>query len=64
MTVLGIVFIVFAPAIVSLFSSDPEILRYGISCLRILGVGYPMYAVGMIVIQARTPPARSGSMSW
>ena len=52
MTVLGIGFIVFAPAIVSLFSSDPEILRYGVSCLRILGVGYPMYAVGMIVIQA------------
>jgi putative MATE family efflux protein len=52
MTVLGLVFFVLAPAIVGLFTDDPEIRRYGINCLRILGVGYPMYAVGMIVIQA------------
>lgn len=52
MTVTGAVFIFFAPAIVGLFTADEEILRYGVSCLRILGVGYPMYAVGMIVIQA------------
>jgi putative MATE family efflux protein len=52
MTVLGLVFVVLAPQIVALFTDDPEIRRYGISCLRILGVGYPMYAVGMIVIQA------------
>ncbi len=52
MTVLGLGFFVFAPEIVGMFTDDPEIRRYGISCLRILGVGYPMYAVGMIVIQA------------
>lgn len=52
MTVLGAVFIVLAPRIVGLFSTDPEILRYGTNCLRIMGIGYPMYAVGMIVIQA------------
>lgn len=52
MLLLGILLIIFAPLIVALFSSDPEILRYGTSCLRILGLGYPMYAVGMIIIQA------------
>ena len=52
MTVIGIVMIVLAPQIVSLFSTEPEVIRYGTSCLRILGVGYPMYAVGMIIIQA------------
>lgn len=52
MTVLGLIFIILAPQIVGLFTSDEEILRYGISCLRIMGLGYPMYAVGMIVIQA------------
>ena len=41
-----------APQIVSLFSAEPEVMRYGTSCIRILGVGYPMYAVGMIIIQA------------
>lgn len=52
MTFLGIVTVLFAPQIVSLFSTDAEILRYGTHCMRILGIGYPMYAVGMIVIQA------------
>ena len=52
MTVLGFSFVIFAPTLVGLFTDDPEIRRFGISCLRILGVGYPMYAVGMIIIQA------------
>jgi putative MATE family efflux protein len=52
MTVLGFSFVAFAPQMVSLFTDDPEIRRYGINCLRILGLGYPMYAVGMIIIQA------------
>lgn len=52
MTVLGAVFVILAPEIVGLFSADAEILRYGVNCLRILGFGYPMYAIGMVVIQA------------
>ncbi len=52
MTVVGMLLIAFAPAIVGLFSSDDEVLRYGVSCLRILGVGVPMYAIGMIITQA------------
>ena len=52
MAAIGIMMIVLAPQIVSLFSTEPEVIRYGTSCLRILGVGYPMYAVGMIIIQA------------
>ena len=71
MTVLGFVFVVLAPLIVSLFTADPEIHRYGVNCLRILGVGYPMYAVGMIVIQAlngagdtRTPSILNFIVFW
>jgi putative MATE family efflux protein len=52
MTAVGLALIVLAPQIVALFSTEAEVLRYGTSCLRILGFGYPMYAVGMIIIQA------------
>ncbi|MFQ5547921.1 MAG: MATE family efflux transporter [Woeseia sp.] len=52
MTVLGLVLIALAPQVVGWFSSEPDVLRFGTSCLRILGIGYPMYAVGMIIIQA------------
>ena len=49
---MGLISVVLAPLIVGLFSSEPEVIRYGTSCIRILGIGYPMYAVGMIIIQA------------
>ena len=52
MLVIGLAMVVMAPFIVALFSGDPDVMRYGTSCLRILGIGYPMYAVGMIVVQA------------
>jgi putative MATE family efflux protein len=52
MTVLGLVSIIAAPTMVGWFSDDPEIVRYGTNCLRIMGIGYPAYAAGMIVIQA------------
>jgi putative MATE family efflux protein len=52
MALVGIVMLLTAPQITALFSTDAEVLRYGTSCLRILGVGFPMYAVGMIMIQA------------
>ena len=52
MTVLGILLLILAPTIVGWFSSEPDILKYGTSCLRIMGIGYPAYAAGMILIQA------------
>ena len=52
MMLIGVVLVALAPAIAGFFTSDPDVLRYGTSCLRILAVGIPMYAVGMIVTQA------------
>ena len=52
MTVTGSILVLFAAQIVGLFSSDADILRYGIPCLQIFGLGYPVWAVGMIAVQA------------
>ncbi len=52
MTSIGALIVVLAPVITALFSSDPDVMRYGTSCLRILGLGFPVYAVGMIIVQA------------
>ncbi|MEO1244698.1 MAG: MATE family efflux transporter [Pseudomonadota bacterium] len=52
MSTVGAVSFAFAPQITGLFSSDPDVLRYGSDCLRILAVGYPAYAVGMVMSQA------------
>jgi len=52
MTVVGFSMVAAAPAITGLFSSDPEVIYYGANCLRILGLGFPIYAVGLILTQA------------
>lgn len=43
---------VLAPQIIQLFSDEPEVLRYGVSCLRIIGIGFTTFAAGMIVLQS------------
>jgi putative MATE family efflux protein len=48
----GTFLVVFAEAITGLFTSEADVLSWGTSCLQILGLGFPMYAVGMVVVQA------------
>jgi len=52
MTGLGLLSVLAAPWIAALFTSDADVMRYGTSCIRILGIGYPMYAIGMIMVQS------------
>ena len=52
MTAVGFAMVAAAPAVTALFSSDPEVIYYGANCLRILGLGFPIYAVGLILTQA------------
>ncbi|HUP00637.1 MAG TPA: MATE family efflux transporter [Gemmatimonadota bacterium] len=48
----GLVFVLFAPAIVAAFTSDPEPARWGVLCLRIVGLGFPFYGYGMVMTQS------------
>jgi len=52
MTLTGVFLLIFAEFITGLFSAEPDVLRWGTSCLQILSIGFPMYAVGMVVVQA------------
>ena len=42
----------FAPTITGWFTLDPEVLRLGTNCLRIIAIGFPLYAIGMVIVQA------------
>jgi putative MATE family efflux protein len=48
----GAFFLVFAPLIVRVFSSDPEVARYAMACLRIVSAGFLFYAYGMVLTSA------------
>ncbi len=52
MTFTGVFLLIFAEFITGLFTSEPDVLRWGTSCLQILSIGFPMYAVGMVVVQS------------
>jgi putative MATE family efflux protein len=48
----GLMFLLFAPALVGIFTSDPEVAPYGIRCLRIVAAGFLFYGYGMVLTQA------------
>jgi len=48
----GLIFVLFARPIVSAFTSDPEVLEFGVDCLRIVAAGFPFYAYGMVLSQS------------
>ena len=45
-------FLIWAPQLVGLFSADPDVIRYGASCLRIISLCYVVWAYGEIIVQA------------
>jgi putative MATE family efflux protein len=48
----GVIFLVFAPLIISAFTHDPEVARYGIACLRIVSAGFLFYGYAMVLTAA------------
>ena len=55
MIFLGIVSLIFfftAHQIITLFNSQPAVVRYGTLCLRIVCLGYIFYAYGMVISQS------------
>jgi Na+-driven multidrug efflux pump len=49
---IAVVFIFAANTLIRLFTSEPEVIRYGVSCLVWVSIGYPFYAWGMVMVQA------------
>jgi putative MATE family efflux protein len=48
----GLLFVVFAPQIIRLFTTDAALLPYGVDCLRIVACGFLFYAYGMVLTQS------------
>jgi Na+-driven multidrug efflux pump len=52
MAATGLVLFVFAATITGWFTNEPDVLRIGTRCMQIIAAGFPMYAIGMVIVQA------------
>ena len=48
----AVVFIAAAEPLIRIFSIEPDVVRFGVTCLRWVSIGYPFYAWGMVMVQA------------
>jgi Na+-driven multidrug efflux pump len=52
LAIITLLFFTLAAPIIRIFTQDPEVLKNGIACLKIVSVGYIFYAYGMVVGQS------------
>ncbi len=48
----GVVFLIFAPWVIHLFTQDPSVVPIAVNCLRIFSCGNMAFAYGMVLLQA------------
>jgi putative MATE family efflux protein len=48
----GLTFIILAHPVISVFTSDPEVIRVAVATLRYISYGYLFYAYGMVIVQS------------
>jgi putative MATE family efflux protein len=59
-----VLFLLFAPVFIPLFSKDPEVIYQGVLCLRIICLGYIFYAYGMVIGQAFNGAGDTVTPTW
>ncbi|MBX3133583.1 MAG: MATE family efflux transporter [Gemmatimonadaceae bacterium] len=64
LTLTGIAFLIFAPGIVSLFTEAEDVRAVGTYGLRAMSLGFPLYALGMILEQSFNGAGDTKTPSW
>jgi putative MATE family efflux protein len=60
----GVLFVALAGPIVSLFTSDPTVASYAVGALRIIAIGFPFYAYGMVLTSAFNGAGDTWTPTW
>jgi putative MATE family efflux protein len=64
MAAVMLLFIFFASPIISIFTKEPEVHRFGVLSLQIIGSGYVFYGIGMVMIQALNGAGDTKTPTW
>jgi putative MATE family efflux protein len=60
----GLLFVLLARAIVSLFTADPAVAPYAVDCLRIVALGFLFYAYGMVITSSFNGAGDTWTPTW
>ena len=64
LTIVGVIFFVGANVLVGLFTHDADVALYAVSCLRIVSLGFPLYAYGMVLTQSFNGAGDTWTPTW
>jgi putative MATE family efflux protein len=61
---LGLVFLTIPGRLTGWFTTDPDVTRYAVDCLRIVATGYLFYGYGMVMSQAFNGAGDTATPAW
>lgn len=64
MAVVMFIFLLFASPIISIFTTQPEVHRFGVLSMQIIGSGYIFYGIGMVMVQALNGAGDTKTPTW
>ena len=64
LTIVGVIFFAGANTLVGLFTHDADVVTYAVSCLRIVSLGFPLYAYGMVLTQSFNGAGDTWTPTW
>lgn len=64
MGLVSILYLIFAPEIISWFTQETEVIKNGALCLRIIAAGYVFYGYGMVIINAFNGAGDTKTPTW
>jgi len=62
--VVGVLFVVFAPQIVAIYTADAGVVPYAIDCLRIVSTGFVFFAYGLVFTQSFNGAGDTWTPTW
>ena len=62
--IIGLILALIPDSFIRLFISDPEVIHYGASCLRILSYGFIAYGLGMVMVQSLNGAGDTVTPTW
>lgn len=64
LSAVGALFFAAATLILRAFTKDPAVADYGVHCLRIVALGFPLYAYGMVLTQSFNGAGDTWTPTW